>query len=89
MADGGSAAEDYRRGATASRLESLRGVGREAGKDRDEAPPSVLRRPGDPVSVRKISSSDNRGSGASLGRQLKGVPDGARVRIRTTPKGTE
>ncbi len=49
--------------------------------DRDEYPPAVGAEGGAGSSVWRIPIGDNRGAGASMGRQLEGVPDGARVRI--------
>jgi hypothetical protein len=55
--------------------------------DLDEVPPAVLRQPGDPVSVRPILPGDNRGSGASMGNQMRDVPNGGQVIIRPRPGG--
>lgn len=74
-----------RAGAAANRREALRGIPKVPGMDLDEAPPAVLRQPGDPVSVRPIPSSDNKGSGATLGIQLRGVPENGQVIIRIKP----
>ncbi|GIQ61354.1 hypothetical protein Flavo103_44890 [Flavobacterium collinsii] len=69
-----------REGASARRDANLKGKKTEKGKDRDEAPPAVINT-GEKASVRTISSSDNRGAGASIGHQLKDVPNGTTVRI--------
>ncbi|UWY30123.1 NucA/NucB deoxyribonuclease domain-containing protein [Flavobacterium sp. TR2] len=69
-----------RKGASTRRGENLKGTKAEKGKDRDEAPPAVINT-GEKASVRKIDPSDNRGAGASIGHQLKDVPDGTPVRI--------
>jgi hypothetical protein len=71
-----------RAGAAQNRADALRGRARVPRNDLDEAPAAVLRQPGDPVSVRPIPSGDNRGSGSSLGHQLRGVPDGGQVIIQ-------
>ena len=36
-------------------------------------------------SIRHITPSDNRGAGASIGNQLRGTPDGVKVRIKVDP----
>jgi hypothetical protein len=59
----------------------LRGIPRIQGQDRDEYPPAAFKEGGDGSSIRAIQPSDNRGSGATIGQQLKGVPDGATVRL--------
>ena len=66
-----------------NRRESLRGVASQPGMDRDEYPPACCAEGGAGASVRPIPRSDNRSAGGQLGQQLKGVPDGARVRIKT------
>lgn len=49
--------------------------------DRDEYPCAVFRE-GAGADVAYIPRSDNRGSGSSIRHQLRGVPNGARVRVR-------
>lgn len=49
------------------------------GKDLDEEPAAVLRRSWK-ASVRPIAAHENRSAGATLGAQLRGVPNGACVR---------
>jgi hypothetical protein len=68
-----------RAGALENRRQALRGIPKVPGLDLDEAPPAVLRQPGDPVSVRAINRTDNRSSGGTLGNQLRGVSDGDSV----------
>ncbi len=46
-------------------------------------PPAVFKEGGKGSSVRHIPSSDNRGAGGSMGRQLKKFKDGAKVVIKT------
>ncbi|MCB1878411.1 MAG: hypothetical protein KDH88_20735, partial [Chromatiales bacterium] len=70
-----------RGGASANRRDSLRGVKTKPGLDRDEFPPAMFQEGGRGASVRHINRSDNRGSGACIGAQCRGLPDGARVRI--------
>lgn len=49
--------------------------------DRDEYPCAVFRE-GTGADVAYIPRGDNRGSGSSICHQLRGVPNGARVRVR-------
>lgn len=74
-----------RKGAAANRRDALRGKPKVDTMDLDEAPPASLRQPSDPVSVRAIPIPDNRGSGASMGNQMRNVPDGDQVIIRNGP----
>ena len=74
-----------RAGAAQRRVESLRGVPRRKGSDRDEYPPAMFREGGEGASVRYISPADNRGAGACMGGQCRALPDGSRVVIRITP----
>jgi filamentous hemagglutinin len=70
-----------RGGAVARRRDSLRGIETRPGLDRDEYPPAMFSEGGKGASVRHISASDNRGAGACIGAQCRGLPDGARVRV--------
>ena len=70
-----------RGGAAANRRDSLRGVQIKPGLDRDEFPPAMFQEGGKGASVRHINRADNRGSGACIGAQCRGLPDGSRVRI--------
>jgi len=70
-----------RGGANANRRESMKDVPRQPGKDRDEYPPAMFSEGGKGASVRPISASDNRGAGACMGNQCRGLPDGSKVRI--------
>jgi len=70
-------------GAAQRRKDALSGTKTQLGKDRDEMPPAVFQEGSQ--SVRHISRSDNRGAGASIGNQLRKVPDGIQVRIITDP----
>ncbi len=74
-----------RNGAAARRKESLRGIPTKPGLDRDEYPPAMFKEGGAGASVRHIPSSDNRGSGSTMGHELRHLPDGARVKLRTGP----
>lgn len=71
-----------RAGAKTRRAESMRGKKRTPGKDRDEYPPAMFKEGGSGSSVRPISPSDNRGAGACIGNQCRGLPDGTRVNIK-------
>ena len=70
-----------RAGATANRAEAMRGTPPRAGSDRDEYPPAMFKEGGSGSSVERINPSDNRGAGASVGRQCRSVPNGERVTI--------
>jgi hypothetical protein len=64
-----------RPGAKQNRADSLRGVPTGPnGQDRDEYPPAVFGEGGEGASVKYIDSSDNRGSGAKIGNQLRRYP---------------
>ena len=52
--------------------------------DRDEYPPAMFKEGGTGSSVRPITSSDNRGTGACMGAQCRGLPNGAKVEIHIT-----
>jgi hypothetical protein len=53
----------------------------QAGTDRDEYPPAVTAEGGAGASIRNIPPGDNRGAGASLGNQIRDVPNGGKIRI--------
>lgn len=73
-----------RSGADDNRDASLEGYEsrRKDGFDRDEFPPAAFCEGGAGAHVFYLTSSDNRGSGSSFGRQLLNVRDGTRVRFR-------
>lgn len=78
-----------RAGAAERRRESLQHIKRQpdrpiAGLDRDEYPPALTREGGFNSNVRYINAGDNRGSGKAMERQVRDLPDGARVRILVT-----
>lgn len=50
--------------------------------DRDEWPMAVFEEGGQGANVAYIEGRDNRGAGASIGWQMRGFPDGSRVRVR-------
>ena len=70
-----------RPGAADRRRESLQGTKPVPGKDRDEYPPAVFKEGGRGSQVRPINPSDNRGAGASIGHQIKDVPNGDKVKV--------
>lgn len=65
-----------------NRKMSLAGIPERSYADRDEYPPASFSEGGEGAHVAYINSSDNRGSGSSFRWQLKGIPDGTRVRFR-------
>ncbi len=76
-------------GAAERRRESLQHIKRQpyrslAGKDRDEYPPALTREGGFNSNVRYIGAGDNRGSGKAIERQVRDLPDGARIRVLVT-----
>jgi filamentous hemagglutinin len=70
-----------RTNAASRRRDSLRGTETKPGLDRDEYPPAMFQEGGQGSSVRHINPSDNRGAGACIGAQCRGLPDGTKVRI--------
>lgn len=50
--------------------------------DRDEWPMAVFEEGGQGANVAYIEGRDNRGAGSSIGWQMRGFPDGSRVRVR-------
>jgi hypothetical protein len=81
-----------RPGAKDRRKSSLRGIRRILNKDRDEWPQAVFVEGGKGASVRHIDPSDNKGSGASLGNQMRGnkagdyrIDDNTRIRVFVRP----
>ncbi|MFE9253187.1 hypothetical protein ACFYMP_30375, partial [Streptomyces sp. NPDC007088] len=68
------------------RADSLRGIAARGADDldRDEYPPAMFREGGTGASVKYVRSGDNSGAGSSMGNRLRGLPDGARVKITPT-----
>ncbi len=64
------------------RAAATAGQQRTSGKDLDEYPPAMFQQGGAGASTASIPSSDNRGAGAAIGNQLRGVPDGSSVEVR-------
>lgn len=67
-----------------NRKESLKGIKTQAGMDRDEYPRSMFKEGGKGASVKLITSSDNRGSGAYIGAGCRGINDGYSIILQTT-----
>jgi RHS repeat-associated protein len=70
-----------RPGAPANRQAATGSVDKVPGKQLDEYPPAMFKEGGQGASVRAITPKDNMGAGASMGNQLRGVPDGTQVKI--------
>lgn len=70
-----------RGGAKDRRRDAMSGQPVVPGQDRDEYPPALTAEGGRGASIRPISPSDNRGAGACIGAQCRGLPDGTRIRI--------
>jgi len=68
-----------RGGTKGRRQEAMKGTEKKPGMDRDEAPPAVFKEGS--KSVKHVPSGDNRGAGASIGNQLRGVKDGEKAVI--------
>ncbi len=67
-----------------NRQQSLKGTQPQKGLDRDEYPPACCAEGGAGASVRPIPPGDNRSAGGQLGQQVKRLPDGTRIRVKTT-----
>jgi hypothetical protein len=74
-----------RSGAAANRRASLGGVERRKGLDRDEYPPAMFQEGGKGASVKYVTPADNRGAGACIGAQCRGLPNGSKVEIKVGP----
>lgn len=64
------------------RNDSLRGIKARPEYDRDEWPMACFIEGGHGADVWYIDRSDNRGAGANIGWQMRGIPDGSPVRLR-------
>lgn len=73
-----------RAGAAERRKAALQGKKTEPGKDRDEYPLAMTKEGGKGASVRNIEKGDNRGSGACIGAQCRGVKDGEKIQVIVT-----
>jgi hypothetical protein len=70
------------RGSNAGRrTEALAGRDKVPHKDLDEYPPAMFEEGGKGASVRPITPRDNRGAGACIGNQCRGLAPGSKVRI--------
>jgi uncharacterized lipoprotein NlpE involved in copper resistance len=63
------------------RKESLARIETKQGYDRDEFPMAMCQEGGNGADVKFVSSADNRGEGSYVSHQLKGLPDGTKVKI--------
>ena len=70
-----------RAGSAARRREALSGTPTRKGADRDEYPPAMFKEGGKGSSTEYVNPSDNRGAGASIGRQCRNVQNGGKVTI--------
>ena len=68
--------------ATERRKASLADVKASQIYDRDEWPMAVFEEGGQGANIVYIDGRDNRGTGSSIGWQMRGFPDGSRVRVR-------
>lgn len=68
-----------RDGADQRREDSLRDIPTKKGFDRDEYPPAVCLEGGQGADIKYVHPSDNRGSGAWLGRRIQDYPDGTKL----------
>ncbi|UPM52652.1 NucA/NucB deoxyribonuclease domain-containing protein [Gottfriedia acidiceleris] len=64
-----------------NRSQSLKGIKTKKGYDRDEFPFAMCDEGGKGADVRLIHSSDNRGSGASVGNTLRPYKNGTKVKF--------
>ena len=71
-----------RDGSQKNRRASLKGIKKVTGADLDEYPPAMFAEGGKGASVRPINPSDNRGSGSTLGHQLRKYQNGTKVKIK-------
>ena len=71
-----------RSGASQRRAESLQNTPTRREFDRDEYPMALFSEGGSGADVAHLEGADNRGAGSYVGWQLRGIPDGAEVRIR-------
>lgn len=68
--------------ATNRRKESLREIKTRPEYDRDEWPMACFEEGGYGADVAYVERSDNRGAGSCIGRQMRCIPDGSRIRLR-------
>jgi RHS repeat-associated protein len=70
-----------RAGTAANRDAAQAGQTRVQGMDLDEYPPAMFREGGAGASVRPMTPAQNRGMGACIGNQCRGLPDGTPVQV--------
>lgn len=68
--------------APANRAAATGGLQKVPGKQLDEYPPAMFKEGGAGASVRPIKPSDNMSTGACLGNACRGLPNGAKIRIK-------
>ena len=71
-----------RGGAAARRKASLAPIKASRIWDRDEYPCACFKEGGAGAHVMYVAGTDNRGAGSYMGWQMRGLPDGAKVRVR-------
>lgn len=71
-----------RKEAAQRRKASLKSIKVRTIYDRDEWPMACFKEGGNGADVFYLGKSDNRGAGSSIRHQMRGIPDGARIRIR-------
>jgi hypothetical protein len=70
-----------RAGTASNRSAAQAGQERQPGMDLDEYPPAMFSEGGAGASVRPMTRAQNRGMGACIGNQCRGLPDGTQVDI--------
>lgn len=68
--------------APANRAAATGGLQKVPGKQLDEYPPAMFKEGGAGASVRAVKPSDNMSAGACLGNACRGLPNGAKIRIK-------
>ena len=71
-----------RSGAAERRKASLAPIKASRIWDRDEYPCACFKEGGAGAHVMYVAGTDNRGAGSYMGWQMRGLPDGAKVRVR-------
>ena len=73
---------EHIRGAAERRKASLAPIKASRIWDRDEYPCACFKEGGAGAHVMYVAGTDNRGAGSYMGWQMRGLPDGAKVRVR-------
>ncbi len=76
-----------RKNASKNRKESLKKIKTIPDMDRDGYPLAMTKESGKGAHVKHIPKPDNRGSGSSIGNQLRGIPDGEKFKIVVVDRG--